>query len=537
MPPLFWGALVLLWFVTLGERALITPDEGRYATLSLGMLLSGDWVTPRLNGILYFEKPALQYWAGALSLAVFGINEFAARFWPALTGLLSLLCVGMTARRFGWGGGTAALVFASSLWPVANSHFLSLDSGLSFFLTLALCAFLRAQADDADARVRQRSMWLAWAAMAGAVLSKGLVGIVIPGATLVLYSAVNRDWRPWRRLHMLSGGALFLLLAVPWFWLVSMRNPEFPGFFFIHEHFGRYLTDEHRRTGALWYFVPFLLAGFLPWTSVLPQILRDGWRRRDGEVFHARRFLVVWVAFIMVFFSLSHSKLPSYILPLFPALGLLAAPVIERMTARTLRWHLVLPGLFCLLLVLTYPFVDRWPLGGRSLETLRAFAAHLALAGIVLGLALAAAWFLLGRGDRPRALRWIGGGALCAVLIAMVGHNHYGQLKSSKRLVERTPGILAPDATYYSVRMFDQTWPFYLRRTVTLVDYQDEFATGLRIEPDKGIRSLDRFAERWRADPKPYAMMKQDSLASLRERGLPMRIVFADGERVVVDKP
>jgi len=318
---IYWIVFAIFWFATLGQRALIHPDEGRYAELSLGMLLSGDWITPRLNGILYFEKPALQYWMGALSFLIFGINEFAARFWPALTGLLSVFVIGLTARRL-WGSGHfAALAMAGSFWVIGNSHFLTLDSGLMFFLALTLCSFLSAQRDDASLFERRYGMWVAWAAIAGAVLSKGLIGLLIPGCTLVLYSLIDRQWCAWRRMQWTAGLTIFIALSGPWFWLVSERNPGFAAFFFIHEHFARYLTNEAQREGPFWYFVPILLAGLLPWTSLLPRLIREAWPRQEKLAFQPERFLLIWTVFVFVFFSLSHSKLPSYILPMFPALA------------------------------------------------------------------------------------------------------------------------------------------------------------------------------------------------------------------------
>ena len=123
---------------------------------------------------------------------------------------------------------------ASCCWVVGNSHFLNLDTGLTFFLTLTLCSFLLAQREDAGNGARRSLMWLSWAAMAGATLSKGLIGLMIPGAVLVIYSLIYRQFSFWRRLHLLTGSLLFLLLAAPWFVLVSERNPGFADFFFIH---------------------------------------------------------------------------------------------------------------------------------------------------------------------------------------------------------------------------------------------------------------------------------------------------------------
>ncbi|MCB1964850.1 MAG: glycosyltransferase family 39 protein, partial [Candidatus Accumulibacter sp.] len=234
-------ALAAVWFGTLDQRALVRPDEGRYAEIPREMVASGDWVTPRVNDFKYFEKPALQYWATAAGYTAFGESEWTARLWPALTGFLSVLLAWWTGRRL-WGpaaGHLAAAILGSSLLFVVLGHLITLDMGLSFFLQVAWTAFLFAQQDERS--VSRRWMLLAWGAAALAVLSKGLVALVLIGAALVGYTLINRDLSPWRRLAPLSGLALFLLIAAPWFIAVSLANPEFPRFFFIHEHFERFL--------------------------------------------------------------------------------------------------------------------------------------------------------------------------------------------------------------------------------------------------------------------------------------------------------
>jgi 4-amino-4-deoxy-L-arabinose transferase-like glycosyltransferase len=342
-----WTALALVWLGSLGWRALLSPDEGRYASIALEMLRSGDWLTPRLNGLLYFEKPPLQYWLSAGFFQLFGVNEFAARLWPGLAGLFTIVTTSIGARLL-WGepaGHAAAIVTAGMAWVVANSHFLSLDMGLTFFLTLALCGFLVSRKNPASPSVRRNGMWLCWAAMAGATLSKGLVGLLIPGATLALYSLVTRRFGFWRDMHWVSGAAIFLALAAPWFIAMSLAHPGFFDFFFIGEHFRRFLTDEAHRTGPVHYFVPFLIAGSLPWTTlVLAKV--DGREPDSGvESFQYRRLLWIWIAFVFVFFSVSRSKLPSYILPVFPAMALLIANGLTHASAHRLKRHLILPAL------------------------------------------------------------------------------------------------------------------------------------------------------------------------------------------------
>jgi 4-amino-4-deoxy-L-arabinose transferase-like glycosyltransferase len=336
--------LLVAWFSGIAVRKLQHPDEGRYAEIAREIAVSGNWVTPRLNGLKYFEKPPLQYWATAIAFNAFGVHEWTARLAPALAGILAVMIVGATAARLGGptsgstSGAYAALVLASCVRQLALSQLLTLDSVLSLWLAAALCAFLLAQRDELPLAVQRNWMLVAYAAAAGATLTKGLIGLVIPSATLVLYSLVTRDAGPWKRLHLLPGLTLYLALTVPWFLLVSRDNPEFAQFFFIHEHFGRFLTTEHHREGGWYYFVPLLLAGILPWLFVWLWTLRRSWRNAATAFngFSWPKFCLVWASFVFVFFSLSGSKLPSYILPMFPALALVLGWQLKELPPRSI---------------------------------------------------------------------------------------------------------------------------------------------------------------------------------------------------------
>jgi 4-amino-4-deoxy-L-arabinose transferase-like glycosyltransferase len=354
------AALLVAWFSGIAVRKLQHPDEGRYAEIGREMAVSGNWVTPRLNGLKYFEKPPFQYWATAAAFNVFGVHEWAARLAPAVAGILAVLIVGATAARLDspTSGAYAALVLASCVWQFALSQLLTLDGVLGCWFAATLCAFLLAQRDKLSLGSRRNWMLVAYAAAAGAKLTKGLIGLVIPGATLVLYSLATRDWRPWKRLHLLSGTALYLALTAPWFLLVSRDNPEFAQFFFIHEHFERYLTTEHHREGTWYYFIPLLCAGILPWLFVWLWTLRRSWR--DATVaangFAWPKFCLVWAAFVFVFFSASGSKLPSYILPMFPALALVLGWQLAQLPSRTLA-ALVAPSALLFSLLAADPVV------------------------------------------------------------------------------------------------------------------------------------------------------------------------------------
>ena len=534
----YWMALIFIWLASLDFRALITPDEGRYATLAMHMLQTGDFITPRLNGLLYFEKPAFQYWVGAFSFFLFGFTEFAARFWPGLSGLLTVFTVGLTGQAL-WGkksGHLAALVCAGCVWIIGNSHFLTLDMGLTFFLTLTLCAFLLAQHDEATPRQRRTMMWLAWVAMAGAVLSKGLVGLLIPGTTLFLYSLTQWHWKPWSRMAWLSGLAIFLALSAPWFWLVSQKNPDFAHFFFIREHFQRFLTTEHSRVGPLWYFVPILLVGFLPWTTFLPRLFFTAWKK-TSESFQTQRFILLWCIFIFAFFSKSSSKLPSYILPMFPALSLLLGQLLAQTEVKKIARHFVLPALFWLaVLIASFWIVD---LADIPQETALYFGKFLIAAAVVFLVGTVIAWRLLRVQSATAGIMAITMASVLSLLIATSGHEAYGQFKSSQGIVVALSPYLNehPNAPVYAVRNYDQSLPYYLRRPVTLVEYTDEFSFGEKAEPERWIPTVTEFKLRWQQEPAAVAYMDQQTFQALEKEKLLMKIVYQDVYRMVVVKP
>jgi len=539
------------WFAGLDSRTLLHPDEGRYAEIPREMVASGDWLTPRLNGLKYFEKPPLQYWATALAYEAFGVHNWTARLWPALSTFLAALFLGYVGLRLG--GPTMGLYGVAGVLGcvgyLIDAHVLTLDAGLGAFLTVSFGAFVLAQGDASSVRERRNWMWVAWAAMAAATMSKGLVGILIPGASLVLYTLVTRDFAVWRRVHLLSGLLIYLALAAPWFIAVSRANDDFAQFFFIEEHFGRYLTTAHKRQHGWWFFVPVFVVGAIPWLSTLvwgaTRVWHDGKPNANG--FSWQRFGVVWSIFVFAFFSASKSKLPSYILPMFPVLALLAASLIERMPARTLRRQ-TLAGTVFLLACLVVVLLAYEPLVLRFVKDAASLAPALALAPWVKGLLIAAAsgstlaYFLLRRATptrRTAAVLALSLTTLVACQLGLVGFDEFRVTRSSRELIaaaESVDGPLRPDAPFFNVKMFDQTVPLVLGRTTTLVDYRDEFAFGEAAEPAKAFPTESAWIPVWEDLDRGYAMMSTGEFERMAAAGLPMRLIARDGARVIVSR-
>jgi 4-amino-4-deoxy-L-arabinose transferase-like glycosyltransferase len=540
---LFWALGLLafcIWFLTLDARHLLRSDEGRYAQIAYEMFASGDWVTIRYQGLKYFEKPPFHLWMTSLAYSAFGVGEWQARLWVACSGAIGIGITALATKHwFGpRAGGLAALaLLAAPTWNI-GSHFNSLDMGVSAALACVLCALLIAQHPNNSARQQRLWMWAAWAAMAVAVLSKGLIGILLPGIALVLYTLLTRDWALWTRLCLVSGALLFLLITVPWFWLVQQRNPEFAQFFFIHEHWQRYTSTVHSRSAPAWYFVPQLLAGLLPWLGLVPGLfglVRGETTHQSQRSFRPLLFCTVWAAGIFVFFSLSGSKLPGYILPMFPALAVLVGVVLNGMDARAFGRQVLGLLLLAVLALLASPLVGRAdpnPDVGR-------YGLWISAACAVAVLGLCAALLVIKKSVNKKTGTTAAIGAyaftvFAATTVGLLGHEVLGRKASGVDLVPAIQQQLTPEMTLYSVRLLDHTLPFYLRHRVVMVEETDELAFGTQQEPQKWLPKLATFETAWTSGPRAMAVMTPATFAQLQNQQLPMTLVAQDARRVVV---
>jgi 4-amino-4-deoxy-L-arabinose transferase-like glycosyltransferase len=509
-----WLLLAVLWFGTLGIRPLYKADESRYAEISREMVASGDWLTPRLNGFKYFEKPPLQYWASAALFELFGERDWVARLWTALLGFAGIALTFRAGNRlFGapTGAYAAAILAASPLYIVLG-QVNTLDMGVSFFLAAAIFA---------AALERPFGFWIACAL---AVLSKGLIGIVLPGGALALYILASRDWSMIRRLRPLAGGALFLGITAPWFIAVSAANPEFAHFFFIQEHFQRFTTEMHQRVHPWWYFVPMLAAGMAPWLVALGAA---AWRAL-GERTHAELLLWCWALVVFVFFSASGSKLPPYILPIFPALAVLAA---RALTAGVLR---VQTGLVFIASLGAAYAAQRFATGGPYAT----YAQWLVAAALVCGAVAVAAHLLAHKARVPGAVVALAAGALVATQLGIAAHRTLADRFSVASTVATLGERPAAEVPVFAVDMYDHTLPWNLRRTVTMVAHRDELAVQIGWEPQKFVPDLGSFAERWRTAREAWAFVPVAEVDRLpRELGVQWRVLARGAQYAIVKKP
>jgi 4-amino-4-deoxy-L-arabinose transferase-like glycosyltransferase len=533
-------AVAIIWFANLEYRTLVKPDEGRYAEIPREMVASGDWTTPRLNDLKYFEKPPLQYWATAVAYEVFGEHQWTSRLWAGLTGFAGIFLVWFAGLRlFGRVvADYAAILLGSSLLYVLIGHIDTLDMGVTFFITLGIFSLLLAQSET-EVKKQRNWMLLAWAGMALAVLSKGLMGLILPGTAVLIYCILQRDLTLLKRMHWFPGLAVFFLIVSPWFYLVMKANPEFFERFFIYEHFTRFTTKDLGRYQPWYYFVPILLAGALPWTVLMFDSAMRAWRGgvRADKAFSPERFLLIWAVFIYVFFSVSGSKLPSYLLPMFPALALLMAVRLTQIRERVLMWQLVpvIPAL--LVLIVTAANIRRFADTPLQAELYPQYAVWLILGVAILLAGVLLAIGLLKRERKMIAVLILAFSSLLCAQISLSGYNTIAHERSAKHIAAAIKEYVKPDIIFYSILDYEQTLPFYLKHTFTLVQYQDEMAYGIKQEPYKAIATLAEFAPAWRAQTQALAIMPAQVYPAVQQLGIEMKIIYQDTQYIVVKKP
>jgi 4-amino-4-deoxy-L-arabinose transferase-like glycosyltransferase len=338
------GIAAIAFFFGLGRLSLLGPDEPRFAEVAREMFATGDYVTPRVAGEAAFDKPALLYWAIAGAFRLFGVNEFAARLPSALAALAGVLflyhAIARTlSERLAW---IAAAVLATNVFFIGLSRAVIMDMTFTATITIALlCIYLCATTAG-----RTRMIYWTTAAVAAgmSVLAKGLIGIfLIAGVAAIVY-ALTRQPRSLRWQAWAIGFVIFLAVVALWYVPVTLANGHaFIDEFIIKHHFRRFLTNRYQHPQPFWFFPAITLAGLMPWTFfLLPAIARlRRIKPRSGEPVDTLLTLAwVWLLVPLIFFSISQSKLPSYILPAFPALAVIIGLEVEDFWRGEREWRL-----------------------------------------------------------------------------------------------------------------------------------------------------------------------------------------------------
>jgi 4-amino-4-deoxy-L-arabinose transferase-like glycosyltransferase len=536
------AAIMYLALIGLSPWGLWERDEGRYADVARSMLDRGDFITPRIDGAVFLDKPPLGMWVTAGSLLLWGRNEFGARFGQTVLALGLLLVTWRIGtllfdRRRALAG---VIVLASSCLFFVAAHILTLDLTLTFTVGLTLMLFLEGhRRHERDGRF--------YILMAGgaalAVLAKGPIGLVLPGMTVALFLTLRRSWGRIGRMRLGWGLLLFAAIAAPWYLMVSIRNPEFPAYFFLHENLARFATRTHHRAGVWYYYLPVVLAGLLPWSAIAAANLvatavadSRAWLRRPRPPGEAAAFLLAWFIPGFLFFTLAQSKLPLYILPLFPAMAIACgAWLVGRLEAGpAFPWWISLAFVFTGAVALVA--------GGR-LAGARLPAAMWEDGGAFLALAALVLIGLL-TGDLLARRRLVTPALVATALLVSVawygallaaGRNDaLNETRAFARLLQRE-GSGAPEV--YEYRCLLRGLPFYLGRTVGMVSPQDDdVELGKSYPHDPGSYvPPERLLERLRGQDRVFVVVRHKDLLPLQERlGAPVVVLARSSEHDLV---
>jgi 4-amino-4-deoxy-L-arabinose transferase-like glycosyltransferase len=331
--PLLAGFCGFLFFFGLAYFGLIGADEPRYAQVAREMLARHDWITPTLGGKPWLEKPPLYYWQAMLAYSIFGVSDWSARLPSAVDATLMVIAIYLFLKRFRPGFQLdGALMTASAAGVIGFARAASTDMPLAAMFTIALLAWYAWYESES-----RRYLAIFYSFLALGMLAKGPVAPLLGAVIVVIFAAAKRDFRLISRTLWIPGMLLFCVIAFPWYIAVQIKNPEFLRVFIFEHNLARFGTNLYHHPEPFWYFVPVTLIGLIPWTvfatASWTETLRVWWSERQRMLASEdalNAFLVIWLIVPVVFFSLSKSKLPGYIVPALPAGTLLLAEYVRR---------------------------------------------------------------------------------------------------------------------------------------------------------------------------------------------------------------
>ena len=533
--PIGFLSCVLIFFFTfqLGNRPFATPDEGRYVEIPREMVATGDYLTPRLNGIKYFEKPPLFYWLQASNIKMFGIQEGPMRLWVAffaLIGCLATYAFGKT--NFDRTTGIfSAFVLGSSVLYFSLSRLIILDMPVSILVTLILYSFY--QGFEAESGTKRRLWFYCFSiSCALGVLTKGIMALAIPGPIIVIWLTVTGGWKRVLPVYLPTSLFLFLLIAAPWHILVSLKNPEFAYKYFIVEHFMRYTTDVHLRYKPIWFFIPILIAGFLPWTAFIPASIVDAWKNRTSSL---NSYLLIWAGWVFAFFSVSNSKLIPYILPMFPALALLIGKYLSDIwtnkNPKNKTTLYIYNSVFCIALCLlgggiALYFPELLEEKADLLPYIHSLMAIFFISGLLT-------FLYIKRTDSPISFESLAGSVfvrifnlrtsqiiisiVCAssvaILITLINAAPYMQRPSIKPLAEIIQAQKQLGDKVVSFMAYYQDLPVYTRQTVTVVEAKGELEFGTTVEDTSSwMIKEEQFLKLWHEKQRVWGIGRKAEL-------------------------
>ncbi|MDF2867139.1 MAG: arnT 2 [Gammaproteobacteria bacterium] len=542
---LLWLILLIggLYSLFLASRFLAVPDEARYVEIPREMLETGDFITPHLNYIKYLEKPPLFYWLQAGAIKLFGYNLWAWRLPTAILAILGCLMTYVTGRAL-YNRTTAwfsSIILASSLLYFIMGHYVTLDMAVSVFISATLLSFILAMQFPAG-RLRRYLLWSMYFFAALALLTKGLIGIALPGLVIFAWLLINNEWRQLKRFYWFSGIGLFLVIALPWHLLMQLNNPEFFHYYIIEQHILRYTTLLAKHYQPAWWFLLILLLGFFPWTGLLFQALCQrlikNWRGLKQD--KITLYLLLWFGLILGFYSFSNSKLIPYILPIWPAMALLTGHYLTEQLSKTINrgikinWLIIIATSILLaigLMVFAEHFSAKLP------SNIPVNSLYYLAIGFILN-AVINSFFYYHR----KLISLVVSCALTHMLIFSTALLWLPKLddRYTKPLADIIQPLLTKDVEVIGYYHYYQDLPVYLQKQLTVVNTQEELADGMRYQ-DASAWMIDsvELKKRWQNPSRIFLITNKKNLARLQIENLwPFHILGQTNRDVLIsNKP
>jgi 4-amino-4-deoxy-L-arabinose transferase-like glycosyltransferase len=515
-------ALLLLSYIFLfhgiGDYSLKEPDEGRYAEIPREMIELNDYIVPHLNYVRYFEKPPLFYWIVAVSYKCFGVNEWAFRFPNALSAFLCVVVLYIFIRK--WINGEIAfissIILMSSFGFFSMSRVATIDMFFSMWLFLSLLFFYGYYKEK-----KSFFIYFFYTILGLATLAKGFVPIALIVVTIIVFLLAERRASFLKELKWTKGIAIYCIIVFPWLLTISLKEKEFFYFFVIDQHILRFLTSKHKRTGSIFYFLPVLFGGMFPWSFFIPRSIIKLWNKSELKLF------IIWSCVVFIFFSISKSKLPTYILPIFPSLSI----------------------------VIGYFFYEQWhqPCKKR-IETLAyIFVFFLFAAASILGIrGILNQWISQISSEATNILYNLKGFLIAVMVISIIpiclfcfrkfnrfsfmfycltffslffistlllNLNTIDKLNTTKRLAYAINEQNKDGGYIINYSSFDETLPFYTKQRIIIASYTGELEMGSKYDDSKAYFINEKtFFELFKKDNKIFCVLKAKRLNRIKDK-------------------
>jgi len=542
--------LFVFYLIWLGSFPLFTPDEGRYTEIAREMVASHDYITPRMNGAPFLDKPILYYWLQSISIRLFGIKEWALRLIPALLGIFGCVMTYMTGRLLfdRKSALLSALILATTPLYFGAAHYTNLDLAVAVFISSSLLCLI-----TGITRNNIYFLYTAYLFGAFAFLTKGMIGIVFPAGITGLWLIFSWQLHRIKQLKIPTGLFLFALVVTPWYALVQRANPDFLHYFFVTQHITRFLSaGDFNNKSPIWFYAPVILIGFFPWTIFIFQTLLQTFRDiiSAPKIHSTKLFLFIWFAFVFIFFSLPTSKIVGYILPVFPPLALLTGNFLAKNWYSTRNKNIFIAAINFIIFSVIIGSLLLMLLHHDWLDISNKMSVCIHIIAITLLISAIASLFAL----RQKTLFLFFSICVASSVIAALTVTYYAadlNQNSAKKLVLTLKSQMQPQDQVISYFKYYQDVPLYLEKQIKVVadwnsptisvrdNWTRELWLGKQFQPSTNwLINEDTFWQQWHSNRRVFVFLNQNYLSQFKSHQPTYYIIGQENDIILLsNKP